>query len=284
MKVGAIIQARTSSTRFPQKVLKELPYDSGITVLGQVIRRVRRAGRLDKVVVATTEDPQDAEIVKVAKRESVDYYRGSTRDVLERFYGAAKQYDLGVIVRITSDCPCVDPELIDLIIEKHIYTRSDYTTNILIRTFPHGLDLEALNFSVLEQAFNEAKEPHEREHVTPFIYKSNPHLFKIYGMEFSGCRNVSDIRITIDTEEDYALLCAVYDYLYRKNEFFGIEEILELFKTKPWLKLINKRVSHKKTFDSLAEEMAEAQRILDLQELSRARKVLDGRYENLHLD
>lgn len=284
MKVGAIIQARTSSTRLPQKVLKELPYGSGITVLGQVIRRVKRAVRLDEIVVATTEYPEDTEIVKVTKRECVDYYRGSTWDVLERFYGAAKQYGLGVIVRITSDCPCVDPELIDLIIEKHIYTKADYTTNTLARTFPHGLDLEIMNFSVLEKSLNEAKEMYEREHVTPFVYKSNPHLFKIYGMEFPGGGNFSDIRITLDTEEDYALLCTVFDYLHKKNEFFGMKEILELFEIKPWLKLINKRVLHKKRFDSLAEEMEEALRILDLQELNRARKVLDGQYENLHLD
>jgi len=174
LKTGAIIQARTSSTRLPQKVLKELPQGSGITVLGQVIRRLKRAGRLNEIIVATTEDTEDTEIIEIAKKEGVNNYRGSRRDVLKRFYGAAKQNGLDVIVRITSDCPCIDPDLIDLIIDKHSYTKADYTTNTLVRTFPYGLDMEVLNFTVLEKACDEAKDMYEREHVTPFIYKKQP--------------------------------------------------------------------------------------------------------------
>ncbi len=284
MKVGAIIQARTSSRRLLQKVLNELPQGSGVTVLGQVIRRLKRAGRLNEIVVATTEDKEDEEIIEIAKKESVNHYRGSNRDVLARFYGAAKQNGLDVVVRITSDCPCIDPDLIDLIIHKHLYTKADYSTNTLVRTFPHGLDVEVLNFAALEKAYDEAKDMYEREHVTPFIYKNNPHLFKIYCMEVPGGLNASDIRITIDTEEDYALLCVVFDCLYKENKFFGVKDIIELFRKKPWLKLINKKVLQKKVFDTLAEEMEEALRILDLQELSRARKILEERYASLHLD
>jgi len=284
LRTGAIIQARTSSSRLPRKVLRDLPYGSGITVLAQVIRRVKRAGRLDGVVVATTEEPGDDEIAGIAVKEGVHHFRGSTRDVLRRFYEAAKAYELDVIVRITGDCPCIDPELMDAMIERHLFTRADYTANTLVRTFPHGLDMEVLNFDVLEQSFKEAQETDEREHVTPFVYRSNPHLFRIEVFESAGDGDGADIRITLDTEEDYALLCAVFDYLYERNEFFGLKEILDLFARKPWLKLINSRVVQKKRFGSLSEEIREALRVLELQELDRARKVLEDSYEDLHID
>ena len=122
MKIGAIIQARSSSTRFPAKVLKELPYGSGITVLQQVIRRLKNSNIIDDVIVATTTEREDKNIVKVAQREDIKWFRGSKEDVLSRYYLAAKQNKLDTIVRITSDCPCIDPKIIDSIIGKHLRT------------------------------------------------------------------------------------------------------------------------------------------------------------------
>ncbi len=276
MRIAAVIQARVSSTRLPGKLLKELPYDSGITVLEQVIRRVKRCKKLSDVIVATTTENEDDELVNIAQREGAKHFRGSKEDVLSRYYFACKENDLEILIRITSDCPCIDAEVVDSVIEKHMATKADFTSNTLVRTFPHGLDTEVLNFDTLEKAHLQAKQGFEREHVCPYIYKSNPQMFKISTVEAPQRLRAPDIRITLDTEQDYALLCAVFDYLYPKNEFFCTEDIIKLFNDKPWLKSINKKVIQKKMFDSLEDELAEAVHLLDLQELKRAKEILTG--------
>ena len=283
MKIGAIIQARSSSTRLPKKVLKKLPYGSRITVLQQVIRRLKRSKRIEKIIIATTSYVEDKAIVKVAQSENVKWFRGSKDDVLSRYYLAAKQNKLDIIVRITSDCPCIDPEIIDSVIENHIRTKSDYTTNTLQRTFPHGLDTEVFNFDILGKAFSEAKQDYEKEHVTPYIYKTRPDLFKITLVRASKEQTYPEIRITLDTEEDYALLCAVFDYLYPINKFFVTKDIIDLFHKKPWLKLINMKIIQKKIHNSLKEEIQEAIRICDFQDLKKAKEYLELRlHEGFH--
>jgi spore coat polysaccharide biosynthesis protein SpsF len=278
MTTGAIVQARTSSTRLPKKVLKELPYGSHITVLQQVIRRLKRSRRITEIIIATTTDSEDKAIVKLAQNENVKWFRGSKEDVLSRYYLAAKQNKLDIVVRITSDCPCIDPEIIDLIIGEHLRTKSDYTTNALKRTFPHGIDAEVINFNTLEKVFLEAEQDYEREHVTPYIYKTRPELFNITLIEAPKKLISPDIRITLDTEEDYALLCAVFDYLYPENKFFITKDIIELFKRKPWLEYINAKVVQKKVYNTLTEEIEETLRILDLQDLKMAQNYIRGIY------
>lgn len=273
MKTGAIVQARTSSTRLPGKVLMNLPYGSGITILQHVIRRLKRAKNLDDIVVATTTDKSDEKIIRLAKKENVKWFRGSEEDVLARYYFAAKENHLNIVVRVTSDCPCIDPEVVDLVLEKHLTAKADFTSNVIIRTFPRGLDTEVFNFDALEKAHVGAKKPSEREHVTPYIY-NNPQIFNLSEVQAEEAFCGPDIRITLDTEEDYTLLCAVFDYLYPENEFFGTDAIIKLFRDKPWLKTINKNVAHKKIFDSLQLELEEAIKMLDLQELNKAKKLL----------
>lgn len=274
MKITAIIQARASSTRLPGKVLKELPAGSGITVLGQVIRRLKKCRQLNDIIVATTTEKEDDELGGIAQRERAKHFRGNKKDVLSRYYLAARENNSDLVVRITGDCPCIDAEVVDSVVERHIATKADFTLNTLPRTFPHGLDTEVLNFDTLEKAHFEARQDYEREHVCPYIYKSNPQMFKISLVEAPKRLYAPDIRITLDTEEDYALLCSVFDYLYPQNEFFGTEDIIKLFWDKPWLKIINKKVVQKKIFDSLQEELEEAMRILELQELKRASELL----------
>lgn len=273
MKIGAIIQARVSSTRLPKKILKELPYRSGITVLEQVIRRLGKSQKLDGIIIATTGENEDDEIVKVAKKRDVKWFRGSNEDVLSRYYVAAKENYVDIVVRITSDCPCIDAETVDLVIDEHIKAMADYTSNCLVRTYPHGLDAEVINFSTLEKAYRNAKKDYEREHVTPYIYR-NPQIFKINQVKAPQELYTPDIRVTLDTEEDYALLCGVFDYLYSKDEYFNAYDIVDLFKEKPWLKFINKKVVQKRIFDTSNEELEEAIKILDLQNLRRARDFL----------
>ncbi len=282
MKIGAIIQARTTSTRLPKKVLKELPHDGRISVLEQVIRRLKKSIAIREIIIATTKNPQDDEIVKIARKMDVKIFRGSENDVLSRYYWAAKENQLDIIVRVTSDCPCIDPNIVDSIINEHLNSNADYTSSALSYSFPMGLDAEVLNSEILEKLFFEANDDFEREHVTPYIYKTKPEKFNIKILTANENLFAPDIRITLDTEEDYALLCAIYDYLYKKNEFFNAEEIISLFNEKPWLKLINKKILQKKIFNNVNDELMEAIKILDLQDLCRAKRVVENNLQDLY--
>ena len=238
MKIGAIIQARTSSTRLPGKVLKEMPYASGITVLQQIIRRLRRSKRLDQLIVATSQEREDDEIAKVSEKENVKAFRGSLHNVLERYYLAAIDNQLDVIVRITADCPCVDAEIVDRVIEKHLTGESDFTSNVVKRTFADGFDVEVLSFNALKRVKEAAQDNAQREHVTLYIYR-NPDKFKIVNVEADGRLYAPDRRVTLDTPQDYALLCAIYDALYYQDEYFPAGRIMELFDEKSWLERIS---------------------------------------------
>lgn len=276
MKIGAIIQARTSSSRLPKKVLKPLPFGSETCVLQQVIRRLCKSKLINEVIIATSNNEEDQEIVDVAKIENVPYYCGSLNNVLERYYNAAVLNDLDVVVRITSDCPCIDANVIDRIIQSHLDLNADYTSNSLKESFPRGIDVEVINFDVLKRAYLEASENYEKEHVTPFIYKSHPNEFKInlYVQEEDN----SNIRITLDTAQDYALLCCVYDNLYEKDNYFTLEDILKLFDEKPWIKSINEDIIQKKVCTTLSEELEEAIHLCDVQDLDKAKEFIENHF------
>ena len=276
MKIGAIIQARTSSSRLPRKVLKSLPYGSDTCVLQQVIRRVSKSKLIDQVIIATSINDEDQEIVDVAKKENIAYYCGSLDNVLERYYGAANQNNLDVIVRITSDCPCIDADVIDDIIQSHLDLNADYTSNSIKESFPRGIDVEVINFNVLKKAYVEASEKYEKEHVTPFIYKSHPDEFNIN--IYVGDEDNSHIRITLDTPQDYSLLCCVYDNLYDKDNFFTLDDILELFNEKPWIKSINEDIIQKKVCSTLSEELEEAIHLCDVQDLDKAKNFIENHF------
>lgn len=238
MTIGAVVQARTSSTRLPQKVLKELPLGSGITVLQQVIRRLRRAEKINEIIVATSEEESDDAIVTVAQREGVKYFRGSLTDVLERYYQAAKENGLDVVVRITADCPCVDSQIVDQVIEKHLDGKGDFTANTIKRSYPVGLDVEVFSFKILEEIYRKATQPDEREHVTVYIYK-HQRDFKVINVEADQRLYAPQKRITLDTPEDYTLLCAIFDALYPADKYFSADAIMRLFEENPRLDQIN---------------------------------------------
>ena len=273
--VGAIIQARTSSTRLPGKVLLELPYGSGITVLQQVIRRVKQSKMIETIVVATTEDRADDAIADIASQEGVLSFKGSKENVLERYYLAAKTFGLTTIVRITSDCPCIDASVVDETINRYIHEQADYCSISAAKTFPHGLDNEVFSFSALDMAYNNARKDYEKEHVTPYIYRSNPEAFKILIIHAPQELHDPEIRITLDTEEDYAVLCCIYDNLYYRNTFFNAKDIIQLFIEKPWMRIINKKIIQKKIFDTLEQEIDEALRIIELNDLKLAKNAFE---------
>jgi spore coat polysaccharide biosynthesis protein SpsF len=242
MKVVCIVQARVGSTRLPGKVLKKI---CGKTVLEHDIDRLKRAKNIDEIVIATTTEERDIEIVNEAKRLGVKYYRGSESDVLSRYYFAAKENNADIVVRVTSDCPLLDSEVTEEIIKFYLenYPKYDYVSNTLDRTYPRGLDTEVFSFKVLEEAFLNAKENFQREHVTPYMWDNNT-KYKVY--QYKDIADSSNLRLTLDTQEDFKLITEIYIDLYNNNQYFGLKEILNLFNERPELIEINKEIQQKK--------------------------------------
>lgn len=199
MNISIITQARTGSKRLPSKILKNI---GDVNMLQMHLRRAIKSKLANQFIVATTFNSQDDIISEQAINEGFKVYRGKEDDVLDRYYQAAKKYKSDIIVRITSDCPLIDPILIDKVIEAHIINNKDFTSNISKRTYPDGFDVEVFNFKVLEQAWLEAKDISDREHVTYYIWKNNNHFSKY---EFVNEIDYSYIRLTLDYIEDYQL-------------------------------------------------------------------------------
>jgi len=238
MRVVAIVQARMGSTRLPGKVLMNL---GGRTTLARVVRRLRRCARVDQLVVATTDSSLDDPIIEECLRLEADVFRGSEHDVLDRYYHAAQMFSAGIIVRITSDCPLIDPDLVDQTIFALVSQHADYASNVFPRTFPRGLDVEAFTAKALAQAWREAYEPHQREHVTPFFYE-HPERFRLAAVR--GKADHSRYRWTLDTAEDFELLQTIYDRLENRDDFNWCEA-LQLVQAEPGLAELNSHVVQK---------------------------------------
>lgn len=237
MNYLAIIQARTGSTRLPNKVLMNL---AGEPVLKHVISRVKASTLVSDLVVATTLSNEDVEIVKLVSNLNVKVYCGSENDVLDRFYQIAKITQPDNIVRITADCPVIDPKVIDLVISEYEKNNVDYASNALNPTFPDGLDVEVFSFRSLEKAYFEAKLYSEREHVTPYINK-NKHIFKV--INITNNIDLSNKRWTLDNKEDFIFLESIFNALFYKNFLFGMDDILDFLNYKPELENINKHIN-----------------------------------------
>jgi spore coat polysaccharide biosynthesis protein SpsF len=209
--------------------------------LTRVVRRVCRARLVGQLVVATTTDPKDDVIVEQCARDSVSTFRGSQHDVLDRYYQAAKTFCADAIVRITSDCPLIDPELTDKIIEAFLAVRPDYASNTLERTYPRGLDTEVMTFEALERAWREADELYQRAHVTPYLYQS-PKRFRLLSVKEG--QDFSTYRWTLDTPEDLEFLRAVYTRFQGRDDFTW-REALSLMDREPALAEINRHVVQK---------------------------------------
>ena len=223
----AILQARMSSSRLPNKVL--LPI-LGRPMLARQIERVKRSMLIDRLLIATSAAAEDAAIERLCAEMRVDCYRGSLDDVLDRFYRAALPYKPAYVVRLTGDCPLADPELIDAVIRFCVDGGYDYVSNALQPTFPDGLDSEVLRFACLAEAWREARLPSEREHVTPFIY-NNPGRFRIGS--YTNEVDYSHLRWTVDETEDFSLVEKIYAALYPGNPRFSSAEILAFIERNP---------------------------------------------------
>jgi spore coat polysaccharide biosynthesis protein SpsF len=254
-----------TSTRLPGKVLKTLDYDTGATVLDEVIRRVRLSRGTDEVIVATTVNESDDPIVEMAEKAGAKTFRGSERDVLERYYLAASAYGLDRVIRVTSDCPFIDPEVMDELIAFYDNGNYDYASNTIRRTYPVGTDCEIFSFDTLKSVHANAQDKPSREHVTYYMY-THPESYRIAGIELPDGEDHSGIRITVDTGPDYALACVIKTMISKTSVSF--REIVELFERRPYLKFINESVLQKREYADIADEMEDAVRLLRLQEMS----------------
>jgi spore coat polysaccharide biosynthesis protein SpsF len=220
-----------SSTRLPGKVLRPL---AGAPMLLRQIERLGRCARIDRLVVATSLDKSDDVLAAVMTANGVPAHRGELEDVLARYVGALDLHGpADHVVRLTGDCPLADPELIDRVIDHHLRTGADYTSNTWgRRSFPKGLDAEVMRASVLAQAAAEASAPYDREHVTPFIY-ARPDRYRLEGLTQRA--DEGDVRWTVDLPEDYEFAAAVFETLYPEAPAFTSEDIRAFVHARPEL-------------------------------------------------
>ena len=212
----AILQARMTSTRLPGKILASI---LGEPMVGRQLERIRRAQRLDDIVLATSTDPSDDLLVAWAEANDVKVFRGALADVLQRFVEVIDHYRPDVVVRLTADCPLTSPDVIDAVIERFQAGDVDYCSNTLTPTFPDGLDVEVIRADVLRAVAASSTDPHEREHVTLGVYR-HPEHYRL--ANFEG-------------PEDLAFVTAVYEALYPDNPAFEMRDVLELIARTPGL-------------------------------------------------
>lgn len=236
--VVAIIQARMASTRLPGKVMKDL---GGETVLARVYKRAKRAVTIGEVIIATSDAAGDDVIVGECKKLTAKVFRGDEKDVLDRYYRAAQLFRADVVVRITADCPLIDPEITDKTVGEFLRVRPDYASNALTRTYPRGLDTEVFSMPALERAWREASQPYQRAHVGPYVFE-NPEKFRLLAVK--GEKDYSGMRWTLDTPEDLEFLRAVYARFPERNDF-GWLEILGMLEREPQLLELNRNVAQK---------------------------------------
>lgn len=260
-RVVAIIQGRMSSTRLPGKILAEI---AGRPMLQHVYERACRAKSLSHVLFATSTDPSDNPAAEFCARHAIPFVRGSLHDVLDRYYQAARMADADVIVRITADCPLIDPQLIDDAVTALQTGGYDFVCNRLPppwhRTYPIGLDVEVCTFAALERAWKEADQPYQREHVMPYLYEGSllaahspsleaglsPRGFRVALLHAPA--DYGHYRWTVDTAEDLEFVRRVFSSFPGRNDF-SWQEVLEMVQAHPEWMMINAHVRHKMLYD-----------------------------------
>lgn len=229
-----IVQARSSSTRLPGKVLKPI---LGKPMIVHELERLQRSKRIDKIVLATSQEPSDDALAAVVSKSGIDVYCGSLDDVLDRYYQCAKAYQPKHVVRITGDCPVIDWRVVDAVIEKHLAEENDYT--VTTERFPDGLDTEVFRFVALKRAWREAHFLSEREHVTQY-FRKHTEIFKLGYMDCE--QNLGVMRWTVDEPQDFEFIRQAYEELYGQNQDFSMQDILQLLERRPGLLAINQGI------------------------------------------
>ncbi|MEG0692646.1 MAG: glycosyltransferase family protein [Oscillospiraceae bacterium] len=237
-KIEVVIQARMGSSRLPGKVMMNLCQKP---VLWHILERVKQATWVDNIIVATSTLEADNAIANYLKSIGVTCFRGDESNVLSRYYNAVKQYPASAIVRITADCPLIDPFVIDRVISSFLDSSFEYATNVgEARNYPRGLDCEIFTCDLLERAFHEATEDYEKEHVTPFMYWKQDSILSIVNE-----KEYSNMRWTLDTIEDFQLIEAIYNHFYQSTHDFYMDDIYEFVVNNPPIFKINHNVMQK---------------------------------------
>lgn len=242
MKAIGIVQARMGSTRLPGKVLMPI---GGVTMLERVLGRIEQACSLCQVGVATSTHPEDESILEFCEKRGTFCYRGSEGDVLERFFLAAKEMRGDAIVRITGDCPLVDPKIIDTVVNTHIESQNDFTFNDVVKSYPRGTDVEVVNYSVLEYTCRTARDSYHREHVTAYIY-DHPDRFKIQPLHLPLDLRTPELRLCVDEMSDLVLVERIFEH-FSPGSDFSLSEIMECLNLHPELREINRNVKQVST-------------------------------------
>mgnify|MGYP006089232569 FL=1 len=233
-KITVMIQARTGSSRLFGKVLSQI---ENKPMIWHVINRVKKIESVQQIALITTKEESDQVLLDIAKNEDIIGFTGDTTNVLNRHYQCALKISADPIIRITSDCPIIDPYLVEEMLQFFLTHNYDYVSNIHPATYPDGLDVEIFSFQTLEKTFLDAKLNSEKEHVTPYMEK-HPELFNIFN--FENNEDLSHIRLTVDQKEDLELIQNLYSVMSPKNDF-GLNEIKDIFSKNPELFRINSK-------------------------------------------
>ena len=247
--IAAIVQARMSSSRLPGKVLMEIV---GKPALWHLVDRLSKSRFIDKIVIATSDREEDKPILRLAKDMGVGSFAGSETEVLDRYYQAAQKYDVEAIVRVTADCPLIDPELVDKIIGIYMDSKGDLDYVRKGQSYPDGLDVEVFSFKALEKAWKEAKKKSQRgEYVTTYIW-GNPEIFNTLTVENE--KDLSHMRWTVDYERDFELVTKIFENLYKEGEVFYLRDILEFLDKNPGLAELNRDFINPEYLESVLRE------------------------------
>ncbi|EMJ86407.1 cytidylyltransferase domain-containing protein [Leptospira meyeri] len=240
-KIVATIEARMTSSRLPGKVLKEV---LNKPMLYYLVQRLRMVPSIDEIVLATTINKTDDVLIDFAKNEGISYFRGSEDDVMSRVVGAGESAKADVIVEITADCPIIDPAVVDQTIQLYLHNPCDYASNVVVRSYPIGMDTQVFSLDTLKKSFNMTEDKLDREHVTRHI-RQNPDLFKQVHLVSSYLDYWPELAVTLDEVSDYELIKKIIEYFYEKNPYFSCADIVALIKEKEsWLE-INRDVKRK---------------------------------------
>lgn len=236
-----ILQARMGSTRLPGKTMKPI---LGRPLLSFVIERLQRCACQDQIVVATTNKPLDKQIIDFCRREKVDYFIGEESDVLDRYFQAAQAYGADIVVRVTGDCPLIDPAVVDEVVKFYVdhYPKYDYVSNVIDRSYPRGMDVEVFSIRCLEALKRYAVTPEEKEHVTLYVL-NHKDRFSTYSIV--NKHDISQYRWTVDTKEDFLLIQNIIEALYPINSQFAMKDILKVLDEHPDWKELNTHIKQK---------------------------------------
>lgn len=248
--ICAIIQARMGSTRLPGKVLCKI---EDRPMLSYMLERVAAAKNVDKIVLATSVDSSDDPIAELCAESHVSCFRGDLDDVMDRYYQAAKEFRADVVVRLTGDCPLIDPQMIDAMVDIYRKGTYDYVANTIPPqwTVPEGMDVEVFSFKKFEQAWREAKKPSEREHVT-FYFWQNPELFSVF--KYNLPSDLSQYRLTVDYPEDLEVVKSIITKLYPVNSLFSMKDIIAFLKDNPDIHKLNAHIKSNQGWRSVLEK------------------------------